>query len=274
MKILPGVCAVGVFGWATTLSAAEADPAAAAARLGEVLPLWSCLPFAGILLSIALVPLARAHVLAPPLRQGLGVLGGGARGAVRAVYGGAALHEIVHIVIVDYVPFIILLWSPCSPSAGGILLRGSLRGHAGRQHGPAGDRHRLASWIGTTGAAMLLIRPLLRANARRKHRAHTVVFFIFLVGNIGGSPDAARRPAAVPRVPARRAVLLDLQAPARDMARAGRAAPGRLLRPGHLLLAAGRTPRAARPTAPREPLKLEGGHNFALPRRDRGRRSC
>src|SRR5207247_7920624 len=45
----------------------------------------------------------------------------------------------------------------------------------------------LASWVGTTGAAMLLVRPLLRANRERRHRAHTVVFFIFLVANIGGA---------------------------------------------------------------------------------------
>ena len=45
----------------------------------------------------------------------------------------------------------------------------------------------LASWMGTTGAAMLLIRPLIRANAHRKHKVHVIVFFIFLVANIGGS---------------------------------------------------------------------------------------
>ena len=45
----------------------------------------------------------------------------------------------------------------------------------------------LASWIGTTGAAMVMIRPLLRANAQRRHKVHTLVFFIFLVANIGGS---------------------------------------------------------------------------------------
>jgi Na+/H+ antiporter NhaD/arsenite permease-like protein len=100
-------------------------------------------------------------------------------------FGGVAVHEIVHIILADYIPFIILLWSLYTVS-GGILLRGSLRGT------PAVNTLMLvvgtviASWMGTTGASMLLIRPFLRANSYRKNRAFMVVFFIFLVANAGG----------------------------------------------------------------------------------------
>ena len=91
----------------------------------------------------------------------------------------------MHIVIADYVPFIILLWSLYTVS-GGVLLRGSLQGTPVVNTALLAAGTAIASWMGTTGAAMLLIRPFLRANARRKHRTFMVVFFIFLVGNIGG----------------------------------------------------------------------------------------
>ncbi|MGD2036295.1 MAG: sodium:proton antiporter, partial [Desulfobacterales bacterium] len=99
---------------------------------------------------------------------------------------GAALHEILHIILADYVPFIILLWSLYTVS-GGILLRGTLRGTPIVNVIMLIIGTLLASWMGTTGAAMLLIRPFLRANNYRKNRTFMVVFFIFLVANIGGS---------------------------------------------------------------------------------------
>ena len=95
-------------------------------------------------------------------------------------------YEIVHIVLLDYVPFIILL-TALFTCAGGICLRGSLRGSPAVNTILIAIGTALASWMGTTGAAMLLIRPILRANEWRKHRVHVVVFFIFLVANIGGS---------------------------------------------------------------------------------------
>ncbi|MBN1848303.1 MAG: sodium:proton antiporter [Deltaproteobacteria bacterium] len=156
------------------------------ADLGEVLPLWSCIPFACMLLSIALFPL-----LAPEFWHhhfgkvsafwatclGLPFL---------IVYKGPALYDILHIILADYVPFIILLWSLYTVS-GGILLRGSLRGTPAVNVVMLIIGTLLASWMGTTGAAMLLIRPFLRANNYRKNRTFMVVFFIFLVANIGGS---------------------------------------------------------------------------------------
>jgi Na+/H+ antiporter NhaD/arsenite permease-like protein len=101
-------------------------------------------------------------------------------------FGGVAVHEILHIILADYVPFIILLWSLYTVS-GGILLRGTLRGTPAVNSSMLVIGTVLASWMGTTGAAMLLIRPFLRANAYRRNRSFMVVFFIFLVANAGGS---------------------------------------------------------------------------------------
>jgi Na+/H+ antiporter NhaD/arsenite permease-like protein len=155
-------------------------------NLGEVLPLWSCIPFACMLLSIALFPL-----LAPQFwHHHFGKVS--AFWAVSLglpfliAYKAAALHEILHIVLADYVPFIILLWALFTVS-GGILLRGTLRGTPMINTILILIGTVLASWMGTTGAAMLLIRPFLRANDYRKNRTFMVVFFIFLVANIGGS---------------------------------------------------------------------------------------
>ncbi|WP_319407069.1 sodium:proton antiporter [uncultured Desulfosarcina sp.] len=154
--------------------------------LGPVLPLWSCIPFACMLLSIALFPL-----LAPEFwHHHFGKVSAFWAAAMAApflfVYKGTAFYEIVHIILADYVPFIILLWSLYTVS-GGILLKGSLRGTPVVNVIILTLGTLLASWMGTTGAAMLLIRPFLRANNYRKNRTFMVVFFIFLVANIGGS---------------------------------------------------------------------------------------
>jgi len=155
-------------------------------NLGEILSLYSTIPFIGILLSIALFPLFAplfwhhhfgkvaafwAAVIAVPML---------------AIYKGAALHGFLHILIADYVPFIILLWGLFTVS-GGILLKGTLRGTPIMNTVIIAIGTVLASWMGTTGAAMLLIRPFLRANNYRKNRAFMVVFFIFLVANVGGA---------------------------------------------------------------------------------------
>ncbi|MCR4317494.1 MAG: sodium:proton antiporter [Planctomycetes bacterium] len=147
--------------------------------------LW-IVPFIGILLSIAIFPLVKPHfwhhhygkvALFWMLAFALPFLYN---------YGGNAVYEIMHIVLLDYVPFIILL-TALFTSAGGICLKGSLRGSPKVNTIILALGTVLASWMGTTGAAMLLIRPLIRANAWRKHKVHIIVFFIFLVANIGGS---------------------------------------------------------------------------------------
>jgi Na+/H+ antiporter NhaD/arsenite permease-like protein len=182
MKVMPAAWAAGVVGWALLLSPAEA---ASAVAPGETLPLWSCLPFGGMLLSIALWP-----VLAPRFwRDHFGKVSvlWAATLAVPfvAAFGEPALHEILHTLGGDYLPFIILLVSLYTVS-GGILLSGRLQGTPAANLVLLAIGTALASVMGTTGASMLLIRPLLRANRHRPHRTHLVVFFIFLVGNVGG----------------------------------------------------------------------------------------
>ena len=154
--------------------------------LGASMSLWWAIPFAGILLSIALFPLLAPHfwhhhypkvsafwalVLAVPFV---------------IAYKGVAVHEIAHIYIIDYIPFIILLWSLFTV-AGGIYVKGTLKGSPAVNTVILIIGTVLASWIGTTGASMLLIRPILRSNSWRKHKVHTIIFFIFLVSNVGGS---------------------------------------------------------------------------------------
>jgi Na+/H+ antiporter NhaD/arsenite permease-like protein len=153
--------------------------------LGTLLPAWSALPFAGILLSIALFPLLAPHFWHhhfPKVSAAWALLF-----AVPFVlrFGGEATHELLHVAVVDYVPFLILI-STLFTIGGGIHVGGSLRGTPGVNAVLMVIGTSLASVVGTTGAAMIMIRPLLKANRARHHRAHTVVFFIFLVANIGG----------------------------------------------------------------------------------------
>ncbi len=166
--------------------AADASGHHGHANLGESLPLWSCIPFACMLLSIALMPLLLPNFwhhhfvkVSAFWAASLGI-------PFLWFFRGDAVYEILHIILADYVPFIILLWSLYTVS-GGILLRGSLRGTPVVNTIMLVIGAVLASWMGTTGAAMLLIRPFLRANNYRKNRTFMVVFFIFLVANVGGS---------------------------------------------------------------------------------------
>ena len=153
---------------------------------GAKLPLWSVIPFIGMLLSIAIVPLINFHFWEH--HYGKFSLAWIAIFSIPFLIGykGDGWYEIVHIVLLDYVPFIILL-AALFTCAGGICLKGSLRGSPVVNTILIAIGTALASWMGTTGAAMLLIRPILRANEWRKYRVHVVVFFIFLVANIGGS---------------------------------------------------------------------------------------
>jgi Na+/H+ antiporter NhaD/arsenite permease-like protein len=153
---------------------------------GKDIPLWSVIPFVGILLSIALFPLFAPHFWHhhfPKISAGWALLLGI---PFLIAYGSHGWYEIKHIIILDYVPFIILLWALYT-IAGGILLRGTLVGTPVVNTGILLIGTILASWMGTTGAAMLLIRPFLRANKYRKNTTFMVVFFIFLVANVGGS---------------------------------------------------------------------------------------
>jgi len=153
---------------------------------GSLSPLWG-VPFAGILLSIALMPL-----LAPSFwHHHYGKVS--AAWALAFLLPFAALHgpalagtQLMHALVAEYIPFIVLL-TALFTVAGGIHIRGNLHGAPGLNTAILAIGAVLASFMGTTGASMLLIRPLIRANDNRVHRVHVVVFFIFIVSNVGGS---------------------------------------------------------------------------------------
>jgi len=149
--------------------------------LGASLPLWSVVPFAGLLLSIALFPLFAPSVWARHYAKVCLAFGV----PVACFFLLRAPRELLHTTL-EYASFLILLASLFTIS-GGILLRGTLRGSAGVNCAILAVGALLANVFGTTGASMLLIRPLLRANAHRRRAAHVVVFFIFVVANIGGA---------------------------------------------------------------------------------------
>jgi Na+/H+ antiporter NhaD/arsenite permease-like protein len=174
---------------AVALIATTFAPAAAqAAPLdGAALPWPWALPFIGILLTIAIAPL-----LAPKFwHRHYGKLA--FMWAALAVVPIAALYDMptalaafLHTMLADYMSFIVLLFA-LYVVAGGILVTGNLRGTPLTNTAILGLGTIMASLVGTTGSAMILVRPLLRANAARLHNAHVIVFFIFLAANIGGS---------------------------------------------------------------------------------------
>ena len=148
---------------------------------------WWIIPFGGMLLSIAIMPLT-AHVFWEHHRGKISIFWALAfLVPCLAVYSpGVTFYEFCHSILLDYIPFLVLLFALYTV-AGGVRLKGSLVGTPPVNLGILALGAVLASWMGTTGAAMLLVRPMLRANAHRKYRVHSVVFFIFLVANIGGS---------------------------------------------------------------------------------------
>ncbi len=169
-------------------------------------PYWAVAPFAALLLSIALLPLFpttkhwwhqnRNRFL---VTGSLGILtlayygllhpGGLANHFTHAAASAPALDTIFTVfgnaIFAEFIPFIVLLFSLYVIS-GGINLQGDLPAHPMTNCAFIGIGTALASFIGTTGAAMILIRPLLSTNAERKYKVHTVLFFIFMVCNCGG----------------------------------------------------------------------------------------
>ncbi len=175
--------------WRLTLLllAAAACPARAAELDGAQLGAWWGLPFAGVLLSIAVMPLALPSVWHHHFGK---IAFGWALAFIvpfAVVFGpGVAGGALVHALLAEYLPFIILL-TALFTAAGGIYVRGNLHGSPALNTAIMAIGAVLASLMGTTGASMLLIRPLIRANDNRRHVAHVVVFFIFIVSNVGGS---------------------------------------------------------------------------------------
>lgn len=176
----------GKLGLATVLAILPGLASAASLNGADLSIAWG-IPFAGILLSIALMPLAvpafwhhhfgkvaAAWALAFLIPFGV-------------VFGpGMATNSAVHALVAEYLPFVILLTALYTVS-GGIYIRGNLHGTPALNTAILAIGAVLASFMGTTGASMLLIRPLIRANDGRARCAHVVVFFIFIVSNAGGS---------------------------------------------------------------------------------------
>ena len=148
--------------------------------------LWA-VPFAGVLLSIAVMPLVvqsfwHHHYGKVAAAWSLAFLV-----PFALVYGGSAAGvSLVHALLAEYIPFIVLL-TALFTVAGGIHIRGNLHGSPALNAGILAIGAVLASFMGTTGASMLMLRPLIRANDNRAHKAHVIVFFIFIVSNAGGS---------------------------------------------------------------------------------------
>ena len=168
-------------------SADAAVPHSPPGAVDAALPLPWALPFAGLLLSIAILPLvapkfwhdhfgkvvaAWALILIVPYALVHGVA--------------ATLHPVANALLDDYIPFIVILFALYT-IAGGICVRGSFVGTPWLNTGILALGTAIASIMGTTGASMLLIRPLISANEARRQRSHTIVFFILLVGNVGGA---------------------------------------------------------------------------------------
>ena len=149
-------------------------------------PLWA-IPFCGVLFSIALGPLLFAHFWHAHYGKAALFWALLTLATMAVFYGlGTAAGAFFHVIALEYIPFILMLFALFT-AAGGLVIRGNLHGSAGVNTGFLLGGSLLASLIGTTGASMVLIRPLIRANDNRRHNVHVFVFFIFLVANIGGS---------------------------------------------------------------------------------------
>lgn len=155
--------------------------------IGSTLPIWSIIPFVGMLLCIAILPLTKLaewwehHQLHVAIFWSLVFLV-----PFTIAYGAHEMgYEIMESVVLDYIPFIVLLLGLFIVT-GNIHVAGTIAGTTRNNVIMLAIGTFLASWVGTTGAAMLLIRPVLRANVWRRNKTHIIVFFIFLVANMGG----------------------------------------------------------------------------------------
>lgn len=152
----------------------------------ELSVLWA-VPFVGILLSIAVWPLV-AHKF---WEHNYGKISAAWAAAFLLPFAmkfgaGEAVHAFVHAMLAEFIPFILLLTALFVVS-GGIYIKGNLHGTPALNTAILAVGAVLASFMGTTGASMLLIRPLIRANDQRRRCMHVIIFFIFIVSNIGGA---------------------------------------------------------------------------------------
>src|SRR6266849_6570054 len=180
-KIGCGVLAAGA------VLAGGIAPANAAALSEVALPWPWALPFIGLLLSIAVGPLLAPKFWYAHYGKIAFVWSALAVTPLAALHGiPTALTAFAHAMLGEYLSFIVML-TTLYVVAGGILVTGSLRGTPLVNAAILAFGTVIASIVGTTGATMILIRPLLRANSARLHNAHVVIFFIFLAANIGGA---------------------------------------------------------------------------------------
>jgi Na+/H+ antiporter NhaD/arsenite permease-like protein len=175
--------------YATVVAIAACSTIALAAGedIGTNLPMWMIIPFVGMLLCIAIFPLVNGELWekSKPWVVLLWSLLFLVPFAI--MYGGGTMMEhLLESVIGDYLTFIVLLFGLFCV-AGNICLEGDLQGKPSTNIKLLLIGTILASWVGTTGASMVMIRPLIRANSWRRNSVQVVVFFIFLVSNMGGA---------------------------------------------------------------------------------------
>ena len=169
------------------LAAAFATPAQAASLDGAAMGWPWALPFAGLLLTIAAGPTLFAKVWNAHYGKIATLWAALALVPIAVVYGAAAAAEaLTHALLGEYLSFIIVLFALYTV-AGGILVSGNLHGTPATNTAILAFGTAIASVVGTTGAAMILIRPVIAANLSRVHRVHVIVFFILLVANVGGA---------------------------------------------------------------------------------------
>jgi len=169
------------------LMLAASGNAHAAALDGATMSWPWALPFAGLLLTIATAPLLFSKIWHAHYGKIAGLWALLTLTALAVAYGAsAAAGGLVHALLGEYLSFIVLLFALYTV-AGGILVTGDLRGTPLGNMAMLATGTAMASIVGTTGAAMILIRPVLRANEGRAYRTHVVVFFIILVANVGGA---------------------------------------------------------------------------------------
>ena len=184
MKKLSALAAALLGVLAFSVTAMAESPAG---ETGTAVPsLLYCIPFAGILLCIALFPLVKPtwweeHQAPVVLAWSLAFI-------VPFVIGFGAHHTaevVLECLINDYLTFIVLLFGLFCV-AGNITLEGDLAGSPRINVGLLLFGTLLSSWVGTTGASMLMVRPIIKMNSWRRRKRHIMIFFIFLISNIGG----------------------------------------------------------------------------------------
>lgn len=150
----------------------------------ESMPLWLSIPFATMLLFIAIGPLFFHHWWEENKNKLIVSLALGIPVAIILIVKGLG-NEVVHQILFDYIPFIVLLGA-LFVITGGIHMQGDIEAKPAINTLFLAIGAILASFMGTTGAAMLLIRPIIKTNSERHYKVHTILFFIAIVANAGG----------------------------------------------------------------------------------------